>query len=213
LASFLILNSLNLIVSKELIPSQEKGKSLDLAERVIAADEDAAKKIFQDAVYLLCRPVLWHDTVGALSASFSVDGKQQEQGIELGDHIRIKIPGPGFIEGDGEDWVRVGVVEKNLDEQFDESFGVLLIVCPNPHTTGDAIAHFFGEGASSSFLLTRKDNTVTAHYKGRNESPNTEELALTDKIRNFVVARAALAGISELQWRALLKGLLASDDD
>jgi hypothetical protein len=200
-------------MSTELVPLQEKGKSLDLAEKVIAADEDSAKKLFQDAVYLLCRPVLWHDTVGALSASFSVDGKQQEQVIEPGDHIRIKIPGPGLSEGDGKDWVRVDAVDKNLDEQFDESFGVLLIVCPNPHTTGDAIAHFFGEGASSSFLLTRKDNTVTGHYKGRNESPNTEELTLTDKIRNIIVAGGALGGISELQWRAFLKGLLAADDE
>lgn len=200
-------------MSTDLVPSQEKGKSLDLAQKVIAADEDTAKKLFQDAVYLLCRPVLWHDTVGAVSASFYVDGKQQEERIEPGDHIRIKIPGPGPSEGDGEDWVRVDVVEKNFDEQFDESFGVLLIVCPNPHTTASAIAHFFGEGASSSLLLTRKDNTVTAHYKGRNESPNTEAPALKDKIRNIVVASGALAGISELQWMALLKGLVTYDDE
>jgi hypothetical protein len=49
---------------------------------------------------------------------------------------------------------------------------------------------------------------VTAHYFGRNEEPNTEGLGLTDKIRNVVVAGGALAGMSELQWTALLKGLL-----
>ena len=58
----------------------------------------------------------------------------------------------------------------------------------------------------------RKAGTVTAHYKGRNESPNTDELALTDKVRNVVVAGGALAGVSELQWRALLKGLLDGND-
>jgi hypothetical protein len=200
-------------MSTKLVPLQEKGKSLDLSEKVLAADEDAAKRLFQRAVYLLCRPALWHATVGALSASFSIDTKHQEEGIERGDHIRIKIPGPALSQGDGEDWVRVDVVEKNLDEQFDESFGVLLIVCPNPHTTGNATAHFFAEGASSSFLLTRKDNIVTAHYKGRNESPNTDEVGLTDKIRNIVVAGSALAGMSELQWAALLKGLLQSNDE
>ena len=197
-------------MSTQLVPVQEKGKSVDLEENVTANDRDAAKKLFKDAVYRLCHPATWHDIAGTLSASFSVDDKQKEQNIEQGDHIRINIPGPGLNEGDGEDWVRVETIETNFDNEFDESFGMLLLVCPNPHTKGDAIAHFFAEGASSTFLVTRKANTVTAHYKGRNESPNTDELALTDKVRNIVVAGGALAGISELQWRALLKGLLAT---
>ena len=71
---------------------------------------------------------------------------------------------------------------------------------------------FFADGASSTFLITRKDSAVTAHYKGRNETPNTDELALTDKVRNIVVAGGALAGISELQWRALLKGMLTTNE-
>lgn len=200
-------------MSTQLVPSQEKGKSVDLQEEITVSDKDAAKKLFQNAVYLLCRPVLWHDVAGALSASFSIDGKQKEQAIHKGDHIRISIPGPGLSEGGGEDWVRVEAIQKNFHEQFDESFGILLLVCPNPHTKSDAIAHFFADGASSSLIITRKDKKVTVKYKGRNESANTEDLALTDKVRNIVVAAGALAGISELQWGALLKGLLATDDE
>ena len=199
-------------MSLQLVPSQQKGKSVDLEESVIANDADAAKQLFQDAVHLLRRPATWHPTAGALSATFSIDGKLEKQGVEQGDHIRISIPGPGLNEGEGEDWVRVETIETNFDKEFDESFGMLLLVCPNPHTKGDAIAHFFADGASSTFLITRKDNAVTAHYKGRNETPNTDELALTDKVRNIVVAGGALAGISELQWRALLKGMLTTNE-
>lgn len=197
-------------MSIELVPSQEKGKSVDLREEVIASDKEASKKIFQDAIYILSRPACWHETAGTLSAVFAIDGKEDQQVIQQGDHIRISIPGPGLSEGDGDDWVRVGTIDKNFDDQYDESFGLLLLVCPNPHNKGDAVAHFFAEGASSSFLLMRKDTIVTAVYKGRNETPNTDNLALADKVRNLVVAGGAMAGISELQWTALLKGFLAT---
>lgn len=198
-------------MSTTLVPSQEKGKSVDLREAVTATDEAAGKKIFEHAIYLLSRPVLWHEVAGAFSASFSIDAKEAQQTIERGDHIRVTIPGPGLNEGDGDDWVRVEAIDKNFDTQFDESYGILLVVCPNPNTESPAIAHFFAEGASSSLLITRSATTVTAHYKGRNEAPNTEKLALTDKVRNMVVAGGALAGISELQWAALLKGLLSAN--
>ena len=63
----------------QLVPVQEKGKSVDLEESVTSNNVDAAKKLFQDAVHLLCRPFTWHDIAGALSASFSIVGKGGEQ--------------------------------------------------------------------------------------------------------------------------------------
>ena len=196
-------------MSSPLIPSQEKGKSVDLKEEVTVADEAASKKLFKAAVDRLCTPSLWQGLAGPLSASFTIDGKKDDEFIEPGDHIRINIPGPGLGEGDGDDWVIVDSKEENFNNDYDESFGITLAVCPNPHTPGDAVAHFFAAGASSTFLVTRKDLTVTAHYFGRNEVPNTEGLGIGDTVRNVVVAGGALAGMSELQWRALLKGLLA----
>jgi hypothetical protein len=199
-------------MATNLIPAQEKGKSLDLQEEVISEEVGAAKEIFQRAVERLSHPTSWHETAGTLSASFSIDGKNPGEAVQQGDHLRIAIPGPGLSEGDGEDWVRVEAIQKNFDSQYDESFGILVMVCPNPHTKGDAVAHLFAEGASSTFLITRKGKTVTAQYKGRNELPNTEDLTVTDKVRNLVVAGGALAGISDLQWSALLKGLLSTDE-
>ncbi len=196
-------------MSDELIPSQEKGKSVDLREEINAETEAGAKIIFRNAVDRLSSPSEWHEMTGALSASFTIDGKNDKDRIEVADHIRIKIPGPGLREGDGDDWVCVETIDENFDDRSDESFGLKLLVCPNPHTKSDATAHFFAEGASSSFLVTRKEKVVTAIYKGRNETPNTENLSLADSVRNMVVANGALAGISELQWRAFLKGLLS----
>jgi hypothetical protein len=62
-------------------------------------------------------------------------------------------------------------------------------------------------------MIIRKGNTIRASYHGRNEKPNLDNPALGDKIRNAVVAIGAMAGISELQWKAFLKGLLAGQQD
>ena len=70
MASFLLLKRSNLIMSLQLVPSQQKGKSVDLEESVIANDTDASKQLFQDAVHLLRHPATWHPTAGALSATF-----------------------------------------------------------------------------------------------------------------------------------------------
>ena len=70
------------------------------------------------------------------------------------------------------------------------------------------IAHFFEEGATSTFILQLQNNTVFASYYGRNEVPNTDVERLTDKVRNALVGMAAYVGISEIHWKALLKGFL-----
>ena len=69
-------------MSTKLIPSQENGKSVDLREEITANDDVAAKKIFQDAVFKLSRPSTWHDTAGKLSASFTIDGKEEMQSLQ-----------------------------------------------------------------------------------------------------------------------------------
>lgn len=132
--------------------------------------------------------------------------------MQAGDYLRIDIPGPGPAGGEGNDWVRVEKIDTDFDEHSNESFGLLLFVCGNPHTAGDAVAHFFGEGASSSFLIIRDGKSVIAKYKGRNETANTKQVPVNDKIRNLLVAGAAMAGVSQLQWSALLKGLISKNE-
>jgi hypothetical protein len=80
--------------------------------------------------------------------------------------------------------------------------------CPAPGKENNDTAHFFHDGATSSFIITRKDNVVTASYHGRNELPNVNTESAADNVRNGVVASGALLALSELQWAALLKGLL-----
>ena len=128
---------------------------------------------------------------------------------QINDYLLIDIPRP--VAGNGYDWVQVENIAENVDASAEQSFGMTLKATPNPDKPEQGIAHFFGEDATSTFIVKRNSNTVTTSYHGRNELPNTKKATFPDKIRNSIIAARALAGISELQWKALIKGLLRKE--
>ena len=83
--------------------------------------------------------------------------------------------------------------------------------CGDPRSAVTNTAHFFGEDASSTFLIERNGDKVTAFYHGRNEVPNTSTPKWGDNVRNALVASGAIVGLSEAQWSALCKGFLAEE--
>ena len=192
-----------------LVPVNTEGKKTDLFHAVTENSIGDAIKTFERAHARLLEPQCWHELAGMISARFSIDGKDRI--VHVNDHIKIDIPGPGPSAGEGFDWVRVEFMDENVIGSADESFGIKVRACNNPAKVSEGVAHFFTGHATSSFLIQRNEKTVTASYHGRNEIPNTSEVKLTDKIRNAMVATAAISGISELQWKALLNGLLQKD--
>lgn len=83
----------------------------------------------------------------------------------------------------------------------------------NPQKHKQDTAHFFQGSASSTFVIKKEANTVTAFYHGRNEVVNAKTDSTVDNIRNSVVALGAFAGFSEIQWFALIKGFLKPETD
>lgn len=202
---------LNLTTSN-IIPVNVTGKPTDLQESVVAADIGEAVKTFKRAAMRLKNAHLWHKLCGALSAEIIItgsDGKIVNRLAEKNDYFKIDIPGPGMREGDGYDWVKVLDIQEQMNETGDAEMIALTVGSSgNPATAGNETAHFFKEGATSTFIIQRKGNIVTASYHGRNELPNTDVKRLTDKLRNTVVAIGAYGGLSELQWQALIKSFL-----
>lgn len=193
------------------IPANKVGKSVDLKESVTESSVENASTIFQAACKRLLNPLIWHELGGVLSASFELldnNGNKPDRPAQANDHIRIDIPGPGSSAGNGYDWVIIESILQNTDASADESLSMTLKASSNPQKPKEGTAHFFEEGATSTFLITRNGKTISASYHGRNEIPNNKDVALPDKIRNSVVAASAMAGLSELQWKALLKGFL-----
>jgi hypothetical protein len=202
-------------MANDLIPVNEKGKPTDLEYSVTLASLDEARSSYMRAVQRMQNPGIWHDLAGWASASFKL---VNAQGLECyrpaseGDYIRIDVPGPGPEEGGGYDWVKVEKVEEYIGSNREEEWtGMKVRPCNNPRSATLDTAHFFREDATSTFIMERKGNQVTAFYHGRNELPNTATPKLADNIRNAMVAAGAIIGLSETQWSALSKGFLADE--
>ena len=199
-------------MENELIPPEIKGKNIDLENSKEAATKEAAIAVFETARKRMLNPGLWQKISGPGSAAFVLmndKGVEENRPAKKGDHIRIDIPGPGPATGDGYDWVRVEFIEEIDNPGYNEaSCGIKLRASSPPGGSTNKTAHFFKDDATSSFIIHRNGNKVTGSYHGRNEIPNTSTNKITDNIRNTMVAMGAIAGFSELQWMALIKGFV-----
>ena len=195
-----------------IVPDAIKGKQTDLDHSITADTREEAVLAFERARRRLRTPSAWHALAGMLSGQFALtdhDGTVIKRPAQLHDHLRVTIPGPGTAAGHGHDWVTiVGMTDEPCHECEQERFGYTVRPCADPRDKGKDVAHFFDSSATSSFIVERDGNKVTASYYGRNEQPNTDTKTTGDNIRNAIVATGAMAGLSEAQWNALMKGLL-----
>ena len=127
----------------------------------------------------------WHKVAGILSAKFqliSPDNKEGDREAQLGDYLRIIIPGPVCEIGDG---------------------------CAAPFNNSNQTAHFYDTDACSCFIVMRLSTEVVVWILERNLTPNDEGENLADKIREVVVGLTAMAVGSKIQWKSLADGLIA----
>lgn len=196
------------------IPRQTKGGHSDTSHAVTASTHEEANELFIKAAHRLLDVNHWNQLAGFLSAVFILTdkgGSEVKRLAEAGDYFKIDIPGPGLESGEGFDWVEIEKVEDLPDPLSEsESLAITVSPAPNPKQAGSDAAHFFSDEASSTFMVERNGNTVTASVHGRNEIPNTEIEDNKDKIRNAIVALGAITGLSKVQWKNLVTGLLKS---
>lgn len=195
-----------------LVPINIQGKETDLEHSVSLDSVELAIHRFEIARDRLFNPGCWQELAGKLTASFKlVDAKGMEKNtaIKINDYIKIDIPGPGPSAGDHFDWVQVSRIKQEFITGADDSIGIQVNPCANPFGTNKEMAHFFKSGATSTFIIQREGVHLYALYYGRNELPNNEKVNFADKIRNSIVAGAAIAGLSEVQWKALISGFLS----
>jgi hypothetical protein len=197
-----------------IIPEQEEGNQSDIVEKINAENEEKAKLIFNEAKKRLLAVNSWKEISGDILASFTLVDKSGEKinhGAQVGDYFKIDIPGPGTKSGEGYDWVRVEAIEDHSNAFAEkESFGIRVRPAANPEKDGNEkeTAHFFKDEATSNFIIERNGRRVSAGVHGRNEKPNTTTNKIVDKVRNAVIGSTAILGISNLQWKKLVKGLI-----
>ena len=202
-------------IKEKIVPPQHEGGKKDIEHTVTAIDNDDARKLFVIARNRLLDVNRWHELVGALSAKFiltDANGSEVHRTAEIGDYFKIDVPGPGSSDGKGFDWVFIEAIEDKSDSTGPyESTAMRVRPSVNPTEKGENVAHFFKDSATSSFVVERHEKTVTACVLGRNEVPNTETSNLVDKVRNTLVGTTAIAGIANIQWGSLAKGLIAAE--
>lgn len=190
---------------KTIVPKHRKGSKSVSYYSAKAPDVIAAKKLFEKAKLNLLNVNAWHELAGSVSADFQLineKGKKIYTPVQKGNYFRINIPpAPGY------DWVRVEAIEEEHQPDYDRTAIRVRPAVP-PYGNYENVVHFFTPDATSSFLVERKARKVTASIYGRNEIPNTKTSSLLKKVRNLIVAMAAIIGFNKPQWKGLVKGII-----
>src|SRR5512133_2514068 len=103
-----------------IIPSQDSG----IQTNTESTEELATEKEAKDFYVTVCKRLMdinnWQQYAGKATASFQLtdnSGKDVKRDPQKGDHLKIDIPGPGSVSGQGFDWVQIEAIEKAQDEK------------------------------------------------------------------------------------------------
>jgi hypothetical protein len=195
-----------------IVPEQTEGAQKDIIHVVNTVDENDARRLFLIARNRLVEVNHWHKI--STPAHFQLTdkaGNEVDRTAEKGDYIKIDVKAPGPIKGAGYDWVFIESVDDHSDaEGYEEHMAMRVRPASNPGAAiGKDTAHFFTDEATSTFIVTRRGKEVAASVFGRNEIPNASTSNVVDKVRNTIVAVSAIAGLSNIQWRSLVQGLVS----
>lgn len=195
---------------KNQIPKQQEGGQADTTAKTEFTSPEEAKAFYQIAKSRLLNVSCWAEICKVPLSTFTLtdsDGHEVIREVEKGDYLKINIPGPGTHTGDGFDWVRIEKLEEEINP-LSSAITIQARPAANPTQQDPDIAHFFNQQATSTFQVKQSGNTVYAEEHGRNEVPNTDTPAITDKIRNTLVGWSARIGLSYPQWKSLVKGIV-----
>ena len=193
------------------VPLQTTGEETETSQSVTADSENTARQWFRLACERLQNVNHWDEYCGLLSSTFELTNENESLltgAAAVGQYIRIDIPGPGTMAGNGYDWVVIEKIQHVELSDHEEVFVLQARPAVRPSHPELGIAHFLDDKATSSFVVQRAGCVLTATVFGRNEVPNTNARNAIDKVRNAVVGSSGAVGVSKLQWKALVKGLL-----
>jgi hypothetical protein len=198
----------------DLTPAQHTGKAIDASSTREFGTVTDAKIFFTVARERLRKVNDWHKIAGKLLATFKLvdrDGREAERAPIEGDYLKIDIPGPGSMQGSGYDWVRVEAIEYH---EFDdaEEYAFRVRPAPNPIEGTGETAHFYSPEATSTFVIRRSQERVSAEVHDRNTTTNNEADSPADMLRHKVVGAAGLMAFSKIQWQSLTDGLIAGEE-
>jgi hypothetical protein len=198
-----------------IIPNNDSGVQTNTESSEELKTEKEAEDLYKTACQRLVDINNWQNIAGKATASFQLtdkSGKEVDRVVQKGDHFKIDIPGPGSFSGEGFDWVQIEAIENGHNEGSQWT-AIKVRPATNPRNENKDVAHFFSEETTSTFMVRKEGNKVIAGVYGRNEKPNTETETQIDKIRNTAIAAGAITGLSKIQWKSLVNGLVKRNKD
>ena len=201
----------------EQLPPQLDGRQTDFTYEQKHETLEAAHSAFQASAGRMLSVNNWHVYSGAGSANFTLCNNQGDEVsvmAEEGFFISIDLPAPGPDAGDGLEWVTIEKLVSEGGAHTAEEY-VLMTLRPaaDPRKAKAAIAHFYTDLSTNTFIIRRDGFLVSAGAHGRNETPNNDDVDLHDKIRNTAIALMARVGLSGGQWQKLVNGLIEYKED
>ncbi|MDR6403707.1 MULTISPECIES: hypothetical protein [Chryseobacterium] len=192
------------------VPQQKKGSFHDTESQKYFENSSAAAQQFEILKKRFLNISQWKEYCGGNLADFKLYdsyGYFIERDPQIGDFIKIDIPGPGDTEAKGYDWVKIISIFSEKNDNYER----ILISCSPSIVPGEPkdyhIAHFYSAEATSNFMILRQDNCITTAVYGRNESPNFKTTSV-NITRNIFIAIGGMMGASKIQWKSLTDGLL-----
>lgn len=201
-----------------IVPIQKKGSHTRARCTFKTKNYKEAINLFEVVKQRLLNVNAWQTLCGKGSAEFKLTDKfgnqLRSEKPRIGNFIRIKLPAPSNKSGSGYDWVRIEAFKHTKDFSKDEEqYGFRVRPVQNPHDNDLVSAHFYTSDASSTFILKRHGSVLSVMEIGRNEIPNSHPGTFLNKVRNIVIAIAAMAGFAHPQWKNLVKGLLKEPEN
>lgn len=190
-----------------LLPDQKTGAEKNYEHAVRLSSVEEAQKQFQRSKKRLLDVSKWQQVAGKGTAQFELtnqEGQKVNRKPKVGDHIKIDIPSPTHQH----DWVRIESIEEQPSTPEEDLVGMTVRPTTNPITRETHVSHFFSPSSTSTFIVRREKDKVIAQVHGRNEVPNTETKSIWQMIKNLAVAIGAIAGVADVQWNSLVKGLV-----
>ena len=196
----------------DLVPKQKMGKQYDNTDTVICTNSLDAKGKYLDACTKLFKINEWGKIGNTLlQTEFCLcnnKGKEVTRHARTGDFIRINLAGPCSKNGDGFNWVQIDQIVIKTEENDSELTSVKVRPAACPLNGSTAIAYFFNEESTTTFIVSKIKNEVSAEIHVRNKESNKNTSQPADFIRNIALAKLAAVKFSAIQWKRLCEGFL-----
>jgi hypothetical protein len=139
---------------------------------------------------------------------YDAQGHMVTRMAQIGDFVKIEILASHVI-GIKYYWVKIKEIIHEQDFKT-ERYLITFVPSSDPSVKIKRVIHFYSGNSSSTFMIARDSQVLTAGVYGRNEAPNLK----TDPINciiNIVISFGAMTGLSKVQWKNFTESILDFD--